>query len=485
MKIELLKDWRVMIYLIIGIFSIAYVIYSLFSVNVIVSRSDILPNSSIVYKIGDCYVKTINDFYNCIKNEKTVVYTNYGNIIVNKDEIDLLYNTKVREERKIRFGIDIIGGYRIILKPQEEISHDELVLSAGVIEKRLDTYGIKSISIKVSGGRYIVIEIPESEENLIEIIQKQGKFEAKIGNITVFTGGDILVIHTTPERSGIRICDRGEGGWFCEFYFGVTISEEAAKRFAEATKNLSIVFEGGKAYLSEELVLYLDGEEQDRLKISADLKGRAVTEVAISGYGFGGTREEAMRNARENMRELQILLKSGSLPTSFDIVRIERIPPTIGNIIFESVLIAALLAFIGIGALIFTVYRKIKVALLLISNVIVEVMITIAIGILIGQTFDLPAIAGVLVAIGTGIDDQIITVEEILRGRKELNVEKKMKKIMFIIISSFLTTFVAIFPLLIAGLGLLRGFATMMIIGILVGMFITRPAFARLAEKLL
>ena len=485
----MLKDWRVVLYLIVGIFSIAYIVYSVTYSKVIVSFSNVLPNNSVVYKIGDCNVKKAVDFYNCIKNETVIVYTSEGNILVNQEDIPLLYSTKVIEDRIIKLGIDIAGGYRIILKPQEDITFEELVLSAGVIENRLNAYGVKSINIKIStdmeGGKYVIIEIPESEENLIDIVQRQGKFEAKIGNTTVFTSGDVLAIHTTPDRSGIRACYRVENGWLCEFYFSISVSKEAADRFAEATKNLSVIFEGGGVYLSEELVLYLDGVEKDRLKISADLRGKAVTEATISGPGYGNTEEEARKNALENMRQLQIILKSGTLPTKFDIVRTERIPPIVGNIVLDSILLSGILAFLGVSGLILTVYRKIKIAMLLILNIILEIAITFAIGILIGQTFDLPAIAGILIAIGTGVDDQIITVEEIIRGRKELDVEKKIKKVMFIIITSFLTLFVAMFPLFTAGLGLLRGFATMTIIGILVGMFITRPAFVRLAEKLL
>ena len=187
----------------------------------------------------------------------------------------------------------------------------------------------------------------------------------------------------------------------------------------------------------------------------------------------------------KNMKELATIISYGSLPTTFEVERIEKIPPTIGKIVLSSVFLAGILGFISISLLIFSVYRNIKASFLIISNMIIEIFITVAIGILIGQTFDLPALAGVLIAIGTGVDDQILTVEEILKGKKELKVEKKVWKIIFIVISSFITILFAMFPLLFAGLGLLRGFAVMTIIGALVGAFITRPAFVKIAEKVL
>ncbi|HIP66637.1 MAG TPA: preprotein translocase subunit SecD, partial [Candidatus Nanopusillus sp.] len=166
-------------------------------------------------------------------------------------------------------------------------------------------------------------------------------------------------------------------------------------------------------------------------------------------------------------------------------VRIERIPPTIGKAILSSVLLAGILAFAAVSLLIVIVYKRLKPAILIIANMITEIIMTVAFGILLGQTFDLPAIAGILIAIGTGVDDQIITVEEILRGRKELKVEKKVRKILFIVLSSFLTLLFAMFPLLFAGLGLLRGFAIMTLLGAAIGAFITRPAFVKLAQRIL
>ena len=41
------------------------------------------------------------------------------------------------------------------------------------------------------------------------------------------------------------------------------------------------------------------------------------------------------------------------------------------------------------------------------------------------------------------------------------------------------------FPLMFVGVGLVRGFAITTIVGVLVGILITRPAYAKLVERLL
>ena len=47
------------------------------------------------------------------------------------------------------------------------------------------------------------------------------------------------------------------------------------------------------------------------------------------------------------------------------------------------------------------------------------------------------------------------------------------------------TTIVALIPLFLIGLGALKGFALTTIIGILLGVFITRPAFAVIIKRIL
>jgi preprotein translocase subunit SecD len=104
---------------------------------------------------------------------------------------------------------------------------------------------------------------------------------------------------------------------------------------------------------------------------------------------------------------------------------------------------------------------------------------------LIGANIDIAAIAGLLAAIGTGVDDQIVILDETTKKSQEASWVRKMKNAFFIIIAAYVTGVASMIPLLFAGAGLLKGFAITSIIGITVGVLITRPAFAAVAEQLL
>ena len=61
---------------------------------------------------------------------------------------------------------------------------------------------------------------------------------------------------------------------------------------ADKTKNLNVVtLENSQPYLEKQLLLYLDGVQVDQLNIAADLKGRSVTDIQISGSGSGVTQQ--------------------------------------------------------------------------------------------------------------------------------------------------------------------------------------------------
>ena len=99
------------------------------------------------------------------------------------------------------------------------------------------------------------------------------------------------------------------------------------------------------------------------------------------------------------------------------------------------------------------------------------------------QNLDLPSIAGIVATIGTGVDSQIIILDE-SKGSTNISLKERVKRALHIILGSYLTALFALLPLIWAGAGLLKGFAITTIIGISVGVFITRPAFADLLSKI-
>lgn len=390
---------------------------------------------------------------------------------------------------RIQTGLDLRGGARALVEPDVKVTDAQLDDLIQVSRNRFNVYGLSDVNIKavtdLTGNKFMLVEVAgASPADLETLIAQQGKFEAKVGNQSVFEGGkkDIAgVCKTDAKCSGVQTPFETSEGYAANFMFSVYLTEDAAKRHAKVTENIS-TDETGK-YLSEKLYLYVDDTEVDSLLIGVDLKGQVTTEISIQGSGSGKTQEEAIKSARENMNKLQTVLITGSLPYKLKVAKLDTISPLLGDQFTYQIMIAGVGALLLVGIIIFARYRKIKESLALLLTSFSEVIIILGIAALLKWNLDLPSIAGILATIGTGVDQQIVILDEARKGI-QTSLKEKMKKALFIVVSAYFTALVAMVPLFWAGAGLFKGFAFTTIIGITAGVLITRPAFSDMIKNI-
>lgn len=398
----------------------------------------------------------------------------------------------------IQKGLDLQGGTRVLIRPisEEKITDQDISDLIKVLNNRLNVYGLADIMIRSAkdweGNKFVLIEMAGvTSEEVKELISKQGKFEAKIGEKVVFEGGkkDIpFVCRDDGSCSGIRQCNpSSENQWFCKFEFVIHLSPEAAKRHAEVTEMLDITTSSdGREILNETIDFYLDGKQVDSLQIGVDLKGKESTAIAISGPGIGPSKMVAVEKAVSSMDKLQTILITGSLPFDIEIEKLDTISPVLGKSFIKNVFLVGILAMLTVIVVVFIRYRNFKIIIPMLITMVSEIIIILGFASIIKWNLDLAAIAGIIAAVGTGVDDQIIITDEVLKGsEKYLNWKQKIKRSFFIIMVAYFTTVAAMIPLWNAGAGLIRGFAITTIIGITIGVFITRPAFAHIIERLI
>lgn len=455
-----------------------------------------LRQGQIIKTVGGEKIETIEDYTRALEKfptenkTKLIIATKEQEHILFTDEAPKITLGKIPSTR-IKFGLDLEGGSRALVQPEEKISTSEINDLIAVTSERLNVYGLTDIVIRpvkdLEGNNYMLVEIAgASPDELEELIAQQGKFEAKIGNETVFVGGkkDIgSVCRNDASCSGIETCFPIEGGGeACRFRFVIYLSEEAAERHAEITKKLGVNITEQGRYLDQKLDLYLDDTLVDSLFISEDLKGKVTTQIQIQGSGTGTGRKQALEDAEAGMNKLQTVLITGSLPYKLKIVKLDTISPLLGERFLYSIFIAGLSAILAVALIVLVRYRKIKSSLALLFTSFSEVLIILGFASLINWNLDLPSIAGILAVIGTGVDQQIVILDE--SRTKELSIKERLKRALFIVISAYFTSLVSLIPLWWAGAGLLKGFAITTIIGITSAVLITRPAFADIIRKI-
>jgi preprotein translocase subunit SecD len=392
----------------------------------------------------------------------------------------------------LKLGLDLAGGARALVKANNHtLTSSEATDLVSIMSNRFNVYGLSDMKIStvrdLAGNNFISIEIAgATQKEVQDLISQQGKFEAKIGNETVFRGEkkDITSVARGGQEAGVYDCQQATDGYYCTFRFNIYLSQEAAERQAAITNTLEINSSGSsKDYLSKPLDLYVDNKLMDSLQIGADLKGRAETVITISGTGTGATQNDAITSAQGNMKNLQTILITGSLPFELEIVKLDTISPTLGNDFTKYILLAGLISIILVSLIVLLRYR-VKAAMAPLIICISEIVITLGIASLINWNLDLPSIAGILAAIGTGVDDQIVILDESRHKEESLNIKQKIKRAFVIILGAYLTMVASLVPLFWAGAGLLTGFALTTLIGISIGVFITRPAFADMIKLL-
>ena len=209
--------------------------------------------------------------------------------------------------------------------------------------------------------------------------------------------------------------------------------------------------------------------------------GEPIREATITGGA------SSLKEALGDMTEIAVILRSGRLPVGLKIASTNSVSPTLGENFLNDSILMGIIAIFAVAAVIFAYYRDTKVTILMVIASISEVLIILGTTALIHQQLDISGVAGIIASVGTGVDQFIIITDEVKNGeRSEIqeSVVARIKRAFKIIMASAATVTAAMLPLMTLGLGLLKGFAITTLIGLVVGVFIVRPAFGKALEKL-
>ncbi|PSQ58356.1 preprotein translocase subunit SecD [Halobacteriales archaeon SW_7_71_33] len=193
--------------------------------------------------------------------------------------------------------------------------------------------------------------------------------------------------------------------------------------------------------------------------------------------------------SRERGEEVRIALQSGSLPATLDFESGDElsVEPALAQRFRLNSLITGIVAVIAVSLVVYFRYGQLRVAAPMVVTALSEVVVLLGFSAAVGYPLDLSVIAGFIAVIGTGVDDLIIIADEVM-SEGDVNsrrvFDSRFRKAFWVIGAAAATTIIAMSPLAVLSLGDLQGFAIVTILGVVVGVTITRPAYGDILRRL-
>lgn len=474
--IGLLKDWRVALLIILVVLSLV-AIYPHFEDGHLVTRiqygldleggswTQLEFSAETVTFVSD---KPVDELVTALRDrlDAEVYLVAEGMIEIRKAVPEEELRTIFAEE-----GATLSDYYPGIMKDtaeQAKITLEEKINSLGTKDAKVYTItGLNGIC------RYMRIELAGvSLGEALEIVGKPGKFEIRvhtIGNETEHVlFGDMVSSVQNPQM------EHG-GMWGVPF----ALSEAGAVQFQQAAITYGATKDPDNHYLD----MILDGTVVYSAPLSPSLAGDLQANPTRSMRASTGMGEEG----REEARMLEIHLRAGALPVDVSIAGAGSVSSTLGDHFKFFCVLAGIFALLAVAVLIFIRYREPAIVLPMISINFSEIIILLGIATFI-QQLDLASIAGLIAVLGTGIDQLVIITDEILHEGKVPSPNlylKRLTRALGIIMASAATVVIAMLPLAVMDLSSLRGFAIITILGVIIGVVVTRPAYGRIIMAIL
>lgn len=354
----------------------------------------------------------------------------------------------------IKLGLDLKGGVTAVYNTEQLEDGDlnaqieatmarlgDLIASKGYSEATIAKQGTSQIRIEVpdvedTQALLNIIETPE----LLEIKAKQGvEEEADI------TGRNVKSATAEYNQESQE--------------YGVTVifDDEGKEIFKKLTTNAYNATDED----SKKIYIYLG---------TTLISAPTVQSIISNGRTFiSGSMDRA---GAETLAE-QILSGTYSIKLSLD--SSEVVSPTLGEGAIESSLLAGLIGVVLIMVIMILIYRELGVISSITLMIYSVIMIFLLQAIPLVQ-LTLPGIAGIILSIGMALDGSVIIFERI---KEEYALGKKIptafsvgfKRSVNAILDGQITTIIAALVLLVLGTGSVKGFAIVLLIGILVSLF--------------
>lgn len=393
-------------------------------------------------------------------------------VVVTEDRDGIWY--EIRKETSIdelTVFLEPVGGS--VTEFKEGVSQATLSQTKEILEDKLNLFGLSDVKPTIVGREYILVDLAGIDiDTALDLAATPGKFEIRIlveGNETVHAvyGDDIQTVGYHRVENG---------AWGVPF----TLTQEGAEKLRQVAIETNAVNDPD----NHNVIMYLDNKVIYDAPLSYSL-AQSMRVVAIQDLVASYSSDA---DSKENARQLESHLKAGALPVNVEVIGSGQVPASLGSQFKELTAIAGLLAIITVSFMVYLRYRRKEIMVPMILTSLSEVVMILGFASAVKWQLDLPAITGIIAVIGTGIDHLVVITDEVLYEGKLPPTKVYMSRIsraFGIIFAAAATTIIVMIWLVWMGFGALKGFALTTIVGVLIGVLIARPAYARIIKQVM
>ena len=386
--------------------------------------------------------------------------------------------TSKKEADKVNLGLDLQGGFEVLyqvepLRDGQTIDEAAVKATADTISRRINILGVSEPVISVESGNRIRVELAgiKDQESARKVLSTQA-------NLTIRDVDDKVLL----DGSDLQENGASQG-------FDQNSKPDVSLKLKDADKFGQITSEISKRGAGQNLmVIWMDYNDGDSFKAEVQKQNPKYVSAPQVTQTINSKDVQITGNFTvKEAKDMAALLNSGALPVKLTEIYSNSVGAQFGSDALHQTILAGAIALGIICLFMLVVYRVpgIVASIMMVAYV----YITIVFFNLISGVLTLPGIAALILGVGMAVDANIIMYERI---KEEIRAGYQLKKAyldgakqsLWTIFDSQFTTVIAAIVLFIFGTSSVKGFATMLLLSILVS-FITSVFGTRMLLSLL
>ena len=379
------------------------------------------------------------------------------------------------------------------------VTEETVRTAVDVLDSKVSQAGLSGATVQtVQSGQetYVLVEVPNANRSeVLELIGDRGKvrlvahYPTQQNGSTVYRNETVLTREDIAQVGAARSSQGGRPP-----NVPISLTDRAAEPFASEMRRLGFTGDGVSA------CRYRQNRSDAGYCLYTIVDGQVVYAAGMSpglaqDFESGDfARDPSFVIQTSNISEasqLRIDLQAGALPTELDIQgegTTQFVLPSLASEFKLYALVTGIVAVLAVSLVVYGRYRETRVAAPMVLTAFSEVFLLLGFAAAVGLALDLSHIAGLIAVIGTGVDDLIIITDEVLQqgetGTRKI-FRRRFRKAFWPIAAAAATLIVAMVPLSVLSLGDLQGFAIITIVGVLIGILVTRPAYGDVLRTLM